>query len=276
MNFQSVRTGAAASIMMLMAPFVVANEPSVDGANAPDVSQSKQRVQGYLGVNVSPPHPALAANLNGLLKPGQGLLVDSVAENSPAMQAGVRIHDVLIAYDDQKLFAAEQFAKLANNDQPGRKVNLGLLREGKLISLEATLAKRDPADFRQWVRSPAAEPYRFGRPDHIPRHFTGHPIPAAEWEKFDSLTLKNLGHDRFSAELKCFDQNGKLQKFSFEGTRAELYKAISDAKDINSAERAHLLRSMNMFDPVNPAPLPHIWFEPGLGWFFEQPGGVYH
>ena len=250
-------------------PLLLADEVSPS-----KVIKSQTEEHGYLGVIVAAAHPTLAANLKDLLKAEQGLTVEEVGENSVAKKAGIKVNDVLTSYDSQKLFSTEQFAKLVRSDRPGHEVTIEFLRDGKLDRVKVTLGKVDPSDYRVWTPSSQSLPYRFGHPDRIPRHFLGNPLPAAEWDAFDSLTLKKVGADKFHAEMQFLDKDGKIQKHVFDGSRDEIHKAIEAEKDLKPAERAHLLRSLNLHP--GESPFPHIWFEPGSGWFFEQPGGVFH
>jgi hypothetical protein len=253
---------------------VAAFQGSRQSLSAEEKTNGTER--GYLGVVVASAHPALAANLKDVLSPEQGLTIEDVGQNSPATKAGLKIHDVLTAYADQKLFSVEQFAKLVRSDPPGREVSIEYLRDGKLERVKATLAKLDPSDFRVWTPSSQAQPYRFGQPDRIPRRFLGRPTPAGEWDTFDSMTLKKLGDDKFHAELQHVDKQGKTHQHVFDGSREEIRAGMAADKQLQPAERAHLLRALNMHLPTDDVPLPHIWFEPGLGWYFEQPGGPFH
>lgn len=248
---------------------------AADGPTNTDPSSAATEY-GYLGVYVTPSHPALSANLKHLLKQGQGLTVDEIAEKSAASRAGIKIHDVLTSYDDQKLFSVEQFAKLVHSDKPGRKVMLEVLRKGKLEKIQVELGKLDSADFRAWSPTAHSQPYRFGSPDRVPARIQSHQLSAAEWKNLDSLTVKKVSADKLRVELQHVEQNGDLHKHAFEGTREEIHKQILESADVKPAERGHLLRVLNLYDPGNAAPFPHIWFEPGEGWLFEQPGGPFH
>lgn len=248
---------------------------SADGPRSADTKEVSVE-HGFLGVVVASAHPSLAANLKGVLNPEQGLTVEQVAQNSPAMKAGIKLHDVLTAYDNQKLLSTEQFGKLVHTDRPGRDLSLEILRNGKLEKIQVTLGKLDPTDFRSWEPSPQAQPFRFGRPDRVPRHFQDHPNRAGEWDSFDALTVKKLGDDKFHAELQLIDRQGKTNKHVFEGSREEIRAGVEADQNLRPAERAHLLRSLNLHTLYDDTPFPHIWFEPGMGWFFEQPGGPLH
>lgn len=272
MNLLLKRTIRSIAVFAALTSIVAMAEESVStgkkGSAPPD--------QAYLGVVVTSAHPVLSSNLNGLLKAEQGLTADAIAANSPAMKAGVKVHDVLTSYDDQKLFSPEQLAKLVQADKPGRKVDLEVLRGGKLEHLSVVLDKRDVTDFRAWSAPLRSQPYRFGPPEHILRRFQGHPSPAAEWENFQSLTIKRIASDKLHVELQHLEQDGSVHKLEFEGSREQIQKEIAAAKDMKPVERGHLLRALNLYDPGNASPFPHIWYEPEVGWRFEQPGGPFH
>jgi len=78
-----VMVAASALTIIAIAPLFAA-EP------APIVTKADSDQAAYPGVVVTSTHPALAANLQGLLKPDQGLTVEEVAENSPADKAGLK------------------------------------------------------------------------------------------------------------------------------------------------------------------------------------------
>lgn len=95
----------------------------------------------FLGVGASPAQEALRKQLQ--LKPGVGLVVDTVEGGSPAQQAGLREFDVLHKLDDQLLVNPEQFSVLVRTYKPGDEVKLTVIREGKPQVLPAKLGERD-------------------------------------------------------------------------------------------------------------------------------------
>ena len=208
----------------------------------------KHRHRAYLGVWVRDIDPALAAHLPGVVRNGEGVLVEGVAENSPAARAGIRVHDILLTWDDQKLLASDQFVKLATHDKPGREVTLGLIRAGKSETVKATLAELPHQD------RTAGHGHHPGRLWPMIRQWerTGH-WPGAqrqpEWGNFDSMTLKKLDKNRFHASIKHTDPQGKMQAHEFEGTLDEIKQKIEADDDMTPDERAHLLRSLNLHTP---------------------------
>lgn len=224
-------------------------------ADAPKKSREKSREKVHeklhhkhpsLGVFVSPAHPALAQNLGDLLSPEQGLIVEEMLPHSPAAKAGLKIHDILTTYDDQKLFSADQLAKLVQADKPGREVAIGYLRDGNLQATKVTLGESKSTHARSWMHSPEAFPHRrFGHRPILELLFPRQ-TPGSEWDNFDSLSLKKLGDNKYRAEVQHLDLEGKMQKHVFEGTREDIRKAIEADDDLKPIERDHLLRSLNL------------------------------
>ena len=108
----------------------------VHAQRTPDSSTEEKGT--YLGVLISPVPEVLYDQLPELPR-GQGVVVTHVLPDSPAAKAGLRRHDILLEYDDQKIRDGEQFARLIQVDKPDRKVRLTLLRGGRLMTVQATL-----------------------------------------------------------------------------------------------------------------------------------------
>ncbi len=228
-------------------PTLADNEPkSKDTKQTKETKDTRSHDESaYLGVLVTSVHPALARHLKELPNPNQGLTVEEVADDSPAEKADIQAHDILLNFDDQKLFSAEQFAKLVHSDKPGRQAKLELLRDGKKQTIQVTLGKADEQNFDPWMEPMDEPPFHFGHLRRMQRRLDGQ-RPAGEWKDFDSLTLKKLGDNKFHVEVQYLGKDNQTHKHAFEGTRDEIRTAIRQEKDLKPAERSHLLRSLNM------------------------------
>lgn len=236
----------------------------------------------YLGVGVEPIYQPLISHLPELLQSGQGVLVTSVAAGSPAEEAGIKPYDVLMTYGDQKLFSPEQLAKLVRADQAGREVTLSLVREGKVEQATATLAEHEVAAVTPSTPSQPENGSSWRLPEwqtphwRIPQWFT-QPTTRGEkdshWQSFDSMTIKNLGDNRFKAEIQYLDKEGKMHRQEFEGTREEVHKAIMAQKDLPDNEREHLLRSLDL--PRGELVIPSMYVIPenGFTWDLNESDG---
>ena len=99
----------------------------------------------YLGVHTSRLDRAVSHQLG--LPNGLHLLVERVAEGSPAEDAGLQLHDILLKFDDQILVNPEQLKTLVRMRNPGERVNLSILRQSKPLSLSVELIEA-PEDLR--------------------------------------------------------------------------------------------------------------------------------
>jgi hypothetical protein len=108
-------------------------------AGRADPSDPGEEKGTYLGALISAVPEVLYDQIPDLPR-NQGVMVTHVLAESPAAQAGLRRHDVLLEYNDDKIRDCEHFARLIRADRPDHKVKLGLLRAGRKESVEATLA----------------------------------------------------------------------------------------------------------------------------------------
>ena len=91
----------------------------------------------YMGVHTSRLDRAVSHQLN--LPKGLHLRVESVASGSPAENAGLKLHDILLKFDDQLLVNPEQLKTLVRLHNPGERVTLSLLRQSEPLSLSVEL-----------------------------------------------------------------------------------------------------------------------------------------
>ena len=72
----------------------------------------------------------------------EGVLIGGVSEAGPAAKAGVLAGDRLIRWDGQKITGVEHWMTLLAAHKPGDVINIGVEREGKEVTLSATLEGR--------------------------------------------------------------------------------------------------------------------------------------
>ncbi len=77
------------------------------------------------------------------LKPGEGITVNHVAEDSPAGKAGIQEHDILLRLDDQILVDPEQLRTLVKMRKPGDEVKLSILRKGEQKEVKVILSETE-------------------------------------------------------------------------------------------------------------------------------------
>lgn len=67
-----------------------------------------------------------------------GVKIDEVTQDSAAEKAGIRAGDVVVDYDGERVRSARQFTRLVQETPEGRSVAIGLMRDGKKQTVNAT------------------------------------------------------------------------------------------------------------------------------------------
>lgn len=113
-------------------------------AGAPAIEHSaraagdSEKPRGYLGLSVDLVPPAVRAQI--VLKEGFGLSVVFVVPGGPADHAGLQIHDILTAFEQQPLTAVSRnLGLLASGRSPGERITLAILRKGSPLEIPVVL-----------------------------------------------------------------------------------------------------------------------------------------
>ncbi len=93
--------------------------------------------RGWLGVQIQEITPALAQALG--LEKTEGALVADVQPDSPALKAGVKTGDVILAVNGQKIAQMHELPSLIAALPAGSKAELTILRDGKEQTLNVTI-----------------------------------------------------------------------------------------------------------------------------------------
>ncbi len=115
----------------------------------------------WIGVGCEPVPAVLQAQLK--LPEGEGLVVATVAEGSPAAAAGIQVNDVLLAAGDKPLKSVADLVS-AVDEAKEREINIKLLRAGEATTLTVRPARRpEEAQQRGFPPLPEAVPGRVAR-----------------------------------------------------------------------------------------------------------------
>jgi serine protease Do len=96
-------------------------------------------VRGYLGVVIQPVTQAVARGLG--LPDARGAVVAEVRAESPAAKAGLKLGDVIVKLAGKEVTSPVVLRNLTAELTVGSKVPLGFYREGKLQSVDVTIAE---------------------------------------------------------------------------------------------------------------------------------------
>jgi serine protease Do len=142
-------------------------QPVIVGPGGMAISMSKS----FLGVHVVEIDSAKAAALK--LKDEVGVSITGVETDSPAEKAGLKVGDVVVEYQGQRVEGTEQFIRLVRETPVGRQVKLTVHRAGAAAqNVMVTIAARKAriaGEGGQRIEMPRVEMWM---PD-MPRAYTG-------------------------------------------------------------------------------------------------------
>ena len=94
--------------------------------------------RGWLGVMIQRITPELAKSFG--LKESDGALVGDVISGGPADEAGIKRGDVIAKFNNQEIKTMESLPKFVAGVTPGKKVDMEIIRDGKLKTISVTIA----------------------------------------------------------------------------------------------------------------------------------------
>lgn len=237
-------------------------------AQPPQAMKAPTPASAHLGVAVRPVPPVLAAQLPGDVPRGQGLVITAVEPDSPAARAGLQNYDILLSYDDQRLYSPDQLVALVSADRPGRKVHLKVLRGGRLQEIDVALgagAPRQmpaPRPMAPWSRPPMAMPHP--------------PVPEQQKprvrEVFEAMSVERKPDGQYEVSIRYRDADGNERSHEFKGSREEISEQIRNAGDLPWPARRQLLNAIGMAErpplppygrPLDLEQLMQLWRQGG-------------
>jgi serine protease Do len=105
----------------------------------PQLKTKGKVARGWMGVVIQKVTPEIAKNFG--LTESEGALVADVMEQSPSEKAGIKRGDVIVTYNGKKIKDNDQLPRLVGATEIGKKVKVGLMREGKQIEVEVVIAE---------------------------------------------------------------------------------------------------------------------------------------
>jgi serine protease Do len=109
---------------------------------------------GWLGVAVQNVTPTIAKSLD--LNHPEGALVASVTPDSPAAKAGIRSGDVIVAANGHAIKSVQDLPPIVAESRVGSKLPLEIVRDGKKMTLEATVGRMPSHQQASAEQGPAA------------------------------------------------------------------------------------------------------------------------
>ncbi|WP_321476547.1 PDZ domain-containing protein [uncultured Paludibaculum sp.] len=133
----------AGSLILSMATTLLsAQAPAPASSNNPEIVKVLGLSGSFLGVGVQEVNSERSKALK--LKEEFGVEITRVEDNSPASRAGLKVHDVVLEYNGQRVEGTEQFIRFVRETPAGRTIKLTLARGGVNQTVAATIGARKP------------------------------------------------------------------------------------------------------------------------------------
>ncbi len=100
--------------------------------------------RGWLGIGLQEVTTEIAAALG--LKDQGGVLVREVIDGTPAHEAGLESGDVIIGLENEDIKTPNELSRRVAAYPPGRKIDVKIMRDGKIRNIPVTLGQRDDED----------------------------------------------------------------------------------------------------------------------------------
>jgi hypothetical protein len=207
-------------------------KPSAAIATASKETPNTGTKIGYLGMGFDTVPLAIRAHLPANIGKQQGLIVTRFADNSPAADDGIKIHDVLLSYDGQPIGKPGVFVQVIRMDKPGRKVKFTLLRQGQILTVPGTMGAQKKRITAQPKRQ-AQYPYPLPAQQRA-----GKAPPNANYK---GLAIRKISKDIYDASIGFIGQDGKPTRRSYKGNRMQILQQIMQARDLPPQARQQLL-----------------------------------
>lgn len=141
-----IRGALFGTSVLALIPLLCSAQVAPEANIEPQVfAQSSWETRAYLGVGVRDVDRDRAKALN--LKEEYGIEIIRVDDGSPALAAGVKAGDVVLAFNGQRVEGTEQFIRLVRETHPGRTVKLSIVRNGVQQTISVPLGTRKTQSF---------------------------------------------------------------------------------------------------------------------------------
>jgi serine protease Do len=124
-------------------------------AIVPQLKSKGKVTRGLLGIRIGPVNQDIMQAFH--LPSMNGAFVQSVDSSGPAAKAGIQHGDTVVRVDDVDVKEPRDLIGYVSSKAPGSRVRLTVLREGKTLTLTATLSEREAPESEQTERAGGRE-----------------------------------------------------------------------------------------------------------------------
>jgi C-terminal processing protease CtpA/Prc len=130
-------------------------------------TQKKERMNGsgWIGIMIQDVNDKIVRKEK--LDSQEGAYVKDVVDDSPADSAGIQEGDVLVVFNEKKLFDSDDLIKIVHRTMPGTKANVVIIRDGQKKTLHVTVGKKKVSKHHMFGTMPELPDVRIFTGGHI-------------------------------------------------------------------------------------------------------------
>jgi len=191
-------------------------------APSQDAQLKRHNIGPQLGIRTDVLPKELAAQMPEDVLVGQGILVTGFTENSPAKKQGMKVYDILLAYDGHPLMHPKEFIGLVRKDKPGREVKLKISRKGKLLTIPVTIA---------------AEAYPLNE-DQLDYQYN------LQVKGYDGVKIEQLSRENYKVTIRYLAPDGVVRRHTFSGWYKNILREINQAPFLKQNAKFDLIKAL--------------------------------
>lgn len=191
------------------------------------------RPVNYLGIRPSAVQPFMAAQLQDVLPKNTGLVVATVSKGSPADEAGIRRHDIIVSVDKTTISTSAELRKAVTQTKPGQTVKFTIIRSAKKQTLDVKLRPRVVGGILRRPPTPKARRTPQLPPEMLKTGPAAGPRPSSigKPKHFCSVELIQLDADQFKVTVKRQTlEMPKIETRTFTGSVEEVSEHFKKAE----------------------------------------------
>lgn len=202
-----------------------------------DLKLGREKQWGWLGVSVAEVDEVVAKQFK--LPEPQGALINEVFKDSPGQRAGLTRGDAIVRLNGESIKNPTDLTNKVRHIEPGKKAKISLIRDGKNLEMDLTIAARPKwADIKGLSQEEAVVP---------PQEKTSPQEDFFEWQK---MTVKIDKDQREGVIVASLNPKSPLAYYLEEGDviLGINRMPIKDIADFKKATRGASLKEGIVFD----------------------------
>jgi len=161
----------------------------------------------YIGISLQPLSREQSEFFG--LKEGVGLWVTEFAEDSPAKKAGLKIGDVIVKADGQRVETVDELIRLIQDKKKGDKIKVEFLRDKKAMTLEVEIGEDENGPFDLFQNS--EESARLLK-EQMKKSNEQYQRQIQEFSKKSEESMKRLSEEATKQLRQQIDKDSELSK----------------------------------------------------------------